>query len=202
MTKTKNQITFTDYPDIEIVSGECCHAFPPHIHEHLCRGHITGGQAKLMMYGHATILKTGDSYIIPPYVSHSLSAIGGQKFQYRATCHKSAAPRANISETVLKAKAYIENTDGKFSLDVLAAAVNSSKYHLTRQFKEQLGIAPYQYYTHIRIKKIRQGLHLLQPLSDLAFNFYFTDQSHLCNTFKKYMGITPLQYIESYHLGG
>ena len=72
--------------------------------------------------------------------------------------------------------------------------VNVSKFHFIREFKNEVGITPYQFILNLKIKKIRQGVILQQPLSDLALDYGFSDQSHLCNTFKKYMGVSPLQF--------
>jgi AraC-like DNA-binding protein len=61
-----------------------------------------------------------------------------------------------------------------------------------------MGVTPYQFYIQEKIKQIRKGLLKQQPISDLVFNFKFSDESHLCNTFKKHIGITPMQFKDSY----
>lgn len=90
------------------------------------------------------------------------------------------------------------NLNETFNLQKLSKYANISKYYLIRIFKNQMGVTPYQFYIQEKIKQIRKGLLKQQPISDLVFNFNFSDESHLCNTFKKYIGITPMQFKDSY----
>jgi AraC-like DNA-binding protein len=91
-----------------------------------------------------------------------------------------------------------DNLNETFDLQKLSKYANISKYHLLRLFKNQMGVTPYQFYIQEKIKQIRKGLLKQQPISDLVFNFNFSDESHLCNTFKKHIGITPMQFKDSY----
>ncbi|OBR95083.1 MULTISPECIES: AraC family transcriptional regulator [Clostridium] len=90
-----------------------------------------------------------------------------------------------------------DNLNETFNLQKLSNYANISKYHLLRLFKNQMGVTPYQFYIQEKIKQIRKGLLKQQPISDLVFNFNFSDESHLCNTFKKHIGITPMQFKSS-----
>lgn len=91
-----------------------------------------------------------------------------------------------------------DNLNKTFNLQELSEYTNITKYHLLRLFKSQMGITPYQFYLQEKIKQIRKGLLKQQPISDLVFNYNFSDESHLCNTFKKHIGITPMQFKDSY----
>ena len=198
MRKDDNSIYFREYPDMEIVQGECCHSFPPHIHKNLCVGLITDGRAGFSINGTKEVLSTGDYYVIPPYTLHSLSAVSTEVFRYYVICFKNLTNLKRFDSIVSCAKTYIENLTSEFSINKLSKAVHISKYHLDRVFKGQVGITPYQFYINERIKKIRQGLQTRLPLSDIVYNLNFSDQSHLCNMFKKYIGISPTQYMRSY----
>ncbi len=195
----KNEINFYEYDDVEMVSGHCIHSFPVHIHEHGCVGFVTEGCAELIKGDNRTILTAGDGYVIPPYTPHALSSVAFKRFRYVVLCCKRADPRDRANDIVSEAKARIRQTTGNFCVGTLSQEVHISKYHLDRIFKAQVGVTPYQFYLHHRIKKIRQGLQMHIPLSDLVYSLHFTDQSHLCNTFKKHMGISPAQYAASYH---
>jgi AraC-like DNA-binding protein len=196
-----NHIRFHEYADIEIVRGECRHSFPAHIHEIWCVGLITGGRAEFTMNGRKTALSAGEYYVIPPYTAHALSSVAFETFRYRVVCFKNTEARGGFEGAAAKAKAYIEASASEFNLDALAEAAHVSKYHLDRVFKERVGITPHQFYTGVRIKKIRQGLQANVPLSDMVFDLNFFDQSHLGNTFRKHVGIAPMEYARSYRYG-
>jgi AraC-like DNA-binding protein len=191
-------ILFREHVDMEIVQGECSHSFPVHIHESLCVGMITVGQAEIFVNGCKKMLKAGDHYVIPPYTPHSLSPVGNRKFGYEVICLKDTLSQVRFEGSVSFAKEYIENATSEFSIDALSKATHISKYHLTRVFKEKVGITPYQFYNKVRVSNVRQGLQAGLPLSDIVLNLGFYDQSHLSNTFKKHIGITPMQYALSY----
>jgi AraC-like DNA-binding protein len=200
--KRENHIYFHEYPDVEMVFGECSHSFPIHIHENLCIGAITEGCAEFTMSNCKRVLSTGDHYVVPPYTPHTLSSVRLKKFCYAVLCFKNFCIQKRLNDIIESAKAYIETTSpSEFNIDALSKAVHISKYHLDRMFKEQVGVTPYQFYINNRVKKIRQGLHDNFTLSDLVYDLNFTDQSHLCNTFKKHMGVTPMQYASSYNYG-
>ncbi len=198
MRTPENTIRFHQCGNMELVTGECVHAFPVHIHESLCIGRVTGGRAELMMNGRRSVLRAGDAYVIPPYTPHSLSSIGAEKFRYAVLCVKGVCPERTFSDSVLAAKRYIERAPAALRIDALAGAVHMSKYHLDRVFKAQIGITPYQFHIRGKIKKVRLGLQTHSPMPDLVFDLGFADQSHLCNTFKRHMGISPAQYVGSY----
>ena len=87
-----------------------------------------------------------------------------------------------------------KNIYAPFDLAKTADSVQMTKFHFSRWFKAEMGISPYQFCLRKKLPKIRQALIEQQPLTDLALNFGFADQSHFCHTFKKHMGITPQQY--------
>lgn len=198
MTNSVNKIEFSNYGSLEIVSGTCIHSFPVHIHQSLCIGIISSGQANFIISSQKAILSKGDNYIIPPYMPHTLSSINNKIFSYSVCCFKNFRLPLLTEDYISKALGIIKTEPAQFSLEFLANAVHISKFHLERKFKEQVGITPYQYYLNEKIKKIRQGLLSHKSLSDLTFDLGFSDESHLCNTFKKHVGISPLQYASSY----
>lgn len=103
------------------------------------------------------------------------------------------------NKVILLAIDFIKDSlNESFDLDKLSQYTNITKYHLIRLFKNQMGTTPYKFYIQEKIKQIKKGLLKQQPISDLVFNFKFSDESHLCNTFKKYIGITPIQFKDSY----
>lgn len=89
---------------------------------------------------------------------------------------------------------YAENP----TLEQLAALVNLSPYHLLRLFRQQIGLPPHQYLSHIRLHRAKQLLTSGRPIAEVAVETGFTDQSHLTKHFKRVFGVTPGHY--TYHL--
>ncbi|MGE5458862.1 MAG: AraC family transcriptional regulator [Methanobacterium sp.] len=102
-------------------------------------------------------------------------------------------------EYVASAVCYIkEHSSEPFSLQELCNYTHVTKYHLSRAFKEQMGVSPYQYYIQEKVRSVKQGLSQARSNVDITYDLSFSDQSHLCNTFKKHVGLTPKQYKKSY----
>lgn len=102
-------------------------------------------------------------------------------------------------EYVKNAAFYIkEHIKEPFALQELCNYTHITKYHLSRVFKDQMGVTPYQYYIQERVRSIKRGLAEERTTLDIACDLSFSDQSHLCNTFKKHVGLSPKQYQKSY----
>lgn len=83
------------------------------------------------------------------------------------------------------------------SLDQLTAVANLSRYHLIRVFQKQVGIPPHKFLMQQRVFKAKQLIQQGHPLSHVAIDCGFTDQSHLNKHFKRQLGYTPGQYRNS-----
>jgi len=80
------------------------------------------------------------------------------------------------------------------SLSHLAQACGLSRYHLIRCFKKIYGITPHAYQLDERIKRAKALLKTGEPITNVAQQLGFSDQSHLQRNFKKRLAITPKQY--------
>ena len=93
---------------------------------------------------------------------------------------------------------YIENNiNDNFSLDVLARMANINKFGFVKKFKASTGMTPMSY---ILMKKIFSSKKLIVPeseLTELAYQYNFTDMAHFSKTFKRYIGISPKMYQEN-----
>lgn len=198
--RKKSLVRFDDYGQLEIIRGTVSHTFPLHMHKSDCLLEITAGTVSLHCSG-VTKLHAGDCCLIPRQVPHALVMINKKPYSYRTIClkHPVESLPENEDSFLFRAKNYISHTPpDSFDIDAMAEYLHYSKFHMIHKFKDRCGLSPYQYYTNMRIEKIRQGLLLMQPLSDLALDLGFSHQSHLCNIFKQYMGITPTQYRRHY----
>lgn len=78
----------------------------------------------------------------------------------------------------------------------LAAAACVSRFHLVRLFRSGTGASPLRYVRRRRIERARQLLPVAQlPMSCLAQQLGFFDQSHFVRSFRAETGCSPGQYL-------
>ncbi len=80
------------------------------------------------------------------------------------------------------------------SLEQLAQHVYLSPFHLSRLFREQLGLPPHTYLNQIRVNRAKNLLNAGLSPTDVAHAVGFADQSHLTKAFKRVVGVPPGQY--------
>ena len=87
------------------------------------------------------------------------------------------------------------NYGAKTSLEDIARSVYLSPTYLCRLFKRKMGVTIMQFYTTLRIDKCKDLLTATDlPLSEIAQETGFGDQSHFTKVFKRTVGMTPLAY--------
>ena len=99
----------------------------------------------------------------------------------------------------IKAKEYIDtHWLDDFNLDKISNHAGLSRHHLTRLFKQFIGITPYSYYQKVKIEKIKEALGDLTLNISEAFNSCGADYSGgFAEAFKKKIGMTPSEYRRS-----
>lgn len=82
------------------------------------------------------------------------------------------------------------------SLDIneLAHLCGCSACHLIRLFRRETGMTPHAYLMEVRLCHARSLLAGSNPISEIAFDAGFTDQSHLTRRFRARYGLTPAEY--------
>ena len=74
----------------------------------------------------------------------------------------------------------------------IARAVNYSPFHLSRVFREVMGVTMSSYRTHLRVHKVLMHLEEGAPdLSRLAAETGFVDHGHMTRTLVAHLGKTP-----------
>ncbi len=82
----------------------------------------------------------------------------------------------------------------------LAEYVNVSEDYLTRVFKKELNISPWDYLIRFRINQSKQLLiNTADSISQIAEKSGFSDQAYFCRVFHKLIGMSPLIYRKNYN---
>jgi len=83
----------------------------------------------------------------------------------------------------------------------LAKIVGLSQRQLHRKFVETFGDSPQAFIMKLRIQASCEMLHHEdKPISEVARETGFKDQSSFTQHFQKHMGITPLRYQRQFRL--
>ncbi len=102
-------------------------------------------------------------------------------------------------ESIVKAIEYFRNNwQSEYDINEAAKAASLSPYHLSRLFKNDVGITPYSYYLSIKIERLKEKL--CDPSLSItdAFAACGADYSgYFAGVFKKYVGLTPSKYRET-----
>jgi len=106
---------------------------------------------------------------------------------------------ARPSATLGLVRDYLETNFAK-SISLLELSVLSgvSPFHLSRRFRARYGLPPYMYLELVRVNRAREMLRRGDPISRVAFDTGFSDQSHLTRRFKRVVGVPPGQYAKTY----
>ena len=103
------------------------------------------------------------------------------------------------SATLGLVRDYLETQFAKpISLLELSTLSGVSPFHLSRRFRARFGLPPYMYLELVRVNRAREMLRRGDPISRVAFDTGFSDQSHLTRRFKRVVGVPPGQYAKTY----
>ncbi len=88
-----------------------------------------------------------------------------------------------------------EEFDQEMNLDLIASRAGVHPVHLAREFRKHHRCTVGEYIRRVRIDAACQRLsHSDEPISEIAMQTGFFDQSHLTRTFKMLIGNTPAEY--------
>jgi transcriptional regulator GlxA family with amidase domain len=108
-----------------------------------------------------------------------------------AASHRSAWEHPAIQCT----KVYLEEHYAEeVSLEELASVACLSPFHLSRIFRQSIGVSPHVYQIHIRLAHAKTLLAQGFKIGDVACATGFFDQAHFTNQFKRYLSVTPGSY--------
>jgi transcriptional regulator of acetoin/glycerol metabolism len=107
------------------------------------------------------------------------------------------APRGGLSPGALRRVREYIATHIQENIDIatLASLAGLSVYHFSRAFKASVGMPPHRYLLEQRIRKAAELIERSeQPLTNIALNVGFADQSHFSRSFHAQVGLTPSQF--------
>jgi AraC family transcriptional regulator len=105
-------------------------------------------------------------------------------------------PRGRLNEQVLgRLRDYvIAHLDDRIEAGALAKIAGRSPFHFTRMFARSVGMTPYRYVVHLRLRRalelMRDGRH---GLAEIAAATGFADQSHLSRWVRRVHGVSPIE---------
>lgn len=83
----------------------------------------------------------------------------------------------------------------EISLATMSRAAGLSPFHFSRMFKLSTGLSPHQFVLRRRLEVGAEALVARKtPISDIAAELGFADQSHFTMHFKRFHGIAPAAY--------
>lgn len=110
----------------------------------------------------------------------------------------SPKPVGREHRAVRAVREYIEDKYAdNVSLQELSAIANLSPYHLSRVFAKEVGMPPYAYLVAVRVHRGKDLLLRGWPISRVAQEVGFADQSHFSNYFKRFVGAPPGSYVRN-----
>lgn len=99
-------------------------------------------------------------------------------------------------QTVNKVIMFIDDeVETDLSVEDIATYFSISTSHLSRIFKEHVGITLVEYLNVRRVEESQYYLrHTNKSISDISEQFHFCNQSYYTRIFKKYVGLTPKHF--------
>lgn len=106
-----------------------------------------------------------------------------------------AAPPPRAPSAVARAREHLlDNVAGNVSLAELGRVAHLSPYHLAREFSREIGLPPHAFQVQARVERARRLLLGGDPVSAVAQDVGFYDESHLHRHFTRIIGVPPGSY--------
>jgi len=98
------------------------------------------------------------------------------------------------------ASAYIlwRNPENNNCVQEMANKIHFSKFHYIKCFKKNIGMTPHKFQIQNKVRKAQRMIEKGEPLSVVAMDLGFYDQSHFIKCFKNIVGLTPREYKQSF----
>lgn len=149
------------------------------------------GLAKLILSLHATLEESLSTLERESRFLHTFA----QLIARHADARPALKSLPEDCRTVTMARDYLEAHYAEdVSLAALARLTGLSPFHLLRTFRSAIGLTPHAYVTQVRVAQAKRLLLAGLPLTQVALDTGFGDQSHFTKRFKQIVGVAPGQY--------
>lgn len=104
-------------------------------------------------------------------------------------------------QTVNKVIMYInDELENDLTVESIASKFHISTSHLSRIFREHVGITLVEYLNVRRVEESQYYLrHTNKSITSISEQFHFCNQSYFTRIFKKYTGVTPKHFRDELH---
>jgi AraC-like DNA-binding protein len=104
----------------------------------------------------------------------------------------------DTSAPIRRALAMIDQSPlALISVTTLAAAAGMSRWHFSRVFRFEVGLAPGQYVRRTRVERAADALTRGASVARAAYDAGFADQAYMTHCFRAVLGTTPGRYVRS-----
>ena len=168
------------YPDLAVIlrSHPDCHSGPP-------------VQLALKLYSEFRLMDTVSPLALEGLALELIAESCRLPLRHERKSPPHWLPRARK----LLHERFIEN----LSLENIAASVGIHPTHFARAFRRHCGCTPGEYIRQLRVEFARRQLaNSNRPLSEIALDSGFSDQSHFNKVFKRVTGFTPAAYRRTF----
>jgi len=102
----------------------------------------------------------------------------------------------STSNLVKRALVYIhQHYEHPFTRNEIAQSIGVTDNYLSRIFRQELGLSPWEYLTRYRIRQARQLLRITNDnITDIALQVGFDDKAYFTRVFHRYTGCSPSIY--------
>ena len=101
-------------------------------------------------------------------------------------------------DTLVAVREYIRtHVDEQISTQALSRYSGLTESHLIRAFHQEFGLPPHAYHVQLRLAQACELLGTGLPVSSVAYECGFADQSHLSRKFKATYGLTPAAWANA-----
>jgi AraC family transcriptional regulator of adaptative response/methylated-DNA-[protein]-cysteine methyltransferase len=101
----------------------------------------------------------------------------------------------SVAERIGDVCRYIEcHSDGRLTLDELAARAAMSRFHFARSFKSVVGVTPKQYVDAMRLRRLKGDLKDAKPIDAAVYDAGYASPSRVYEQADGRLGMTPAQY--------
>lgn len=146
-----------------------------------------------------TAYSVGDSYIQSMVQCKTITELQSinhamyEDFIMRVHKHRT---NPNVSVQIQNCRDYIEShADQELSLDFLAKQAGYSQSHLSRKFKEEMGVTIRTYIQYARVERAKMLLTTTaDSIGKIALDLHFCSSSHFSDVFQEVTGQKPSQY--------